>query len=215
MTLHVARPFAIPLTVSKPRLVAHARRMAEFARLYAAALPGIPAGEVAAFADLAPLALAVSHARDLGVVAVDGESIRRAAWPGSQDATRLKAALAADAPRYQPGRNLGRCPMRGTRGGKCNERGRNQTRWVTDVASGAWEWREMCDLHLPAAVERAEAAPDPAPNRGGVLATVFPEVEIGDWYRWAKPDWAEPGRAVVEPAVPVARPALRLVDGAG
>jgi hypothetical protein len=187
--------------------------MAEFGRLYAAALPAIPRSEVAAFADLAPLALVVSHARDLGVVAVDGESIRRAAWPGSSDATRMKAALAADAPRFEPGRNYGRCPMRGTRGGKCNERGRNQARWVTDVASGAWEWREMCDLHLPAAVERAAGAPDPAANRGGVLAAAFPEVEIGDWYRWAKPDWAEPGQPVVEPPPPSARPVLRLVDG--
>lgn len=215
MTLHVARPFAVPLTVSKPRLVAHARRMAEFGRLYAAALPVIPRGEAAAFADLAPLAVSLSHVRDLGLGGKDGESLRRAAWPGSQDAARMRAALAADAPRYQPGRNLGRCPMRGTRGGKCNERGRNRSRWVTDVASGAWEWREMCDLHLPAAVERAAGAPDPAANRGGALAAAFPEVEIGDWYRWALPDWAEPDRAVVEPTAPAVRPVLRLVDGAG
>lgn len=215
MTLHVARPFDIPLTIGKPRLVAHARRIAELGRLYAAALPAIPRGEVPAFADLIPLAVAISHVKDLGIGAKDGASLRRAAWPESTGPDRMRAALAADAPRFEPGRAWGRCPMRGTRGGKCNERGRNQARWVTDPESGVWEWREMCDLHLPAAVERAEAAPVPAPNRGGVLAAVFPEVNVGDWYRWAMPGWTEGGRPAAEPAPVTGRPALRLVDGAG
>lgn len=216
MSLHVVRPFDISLTTSKPRLVAHARRVAALGRAYASALPAIPGSEQAAFADVMPLGVALSHVRDLGIGANTGTAVCLAAFPGSTDKTRMHAACAADAPRFQPGRNWGRCPMLGSRGGKCNERGRNQTRWVVDLESGVWEWREMCDMHLPVAQERAATAPAPASNQGGVLAAVFPDVHIGDWYRWARPGWAEDGQPAPAPTPAVGeRPALRLVDGAG
>lgn len=212
MTLYEVRQVDIPLTVSKPRLVAHARRVAELMRLFQAALPAIPRTEVAAFSDVVPLGVGISHARDIGVLGTAGSDIRRAVWPGSADASRMRAALSADAPRFEPGRAWGRCPMRGSRGGKCNERGRNQTRWITNTETGEWEWREMCDLHLPTAQERAAAAPPARPNRGGVLLAAFPEVNIPKWYEWARPGWTEDGRPAPEPAVGE-RPSFRLVIG--
>lgn len=216
MTLHVVRPFDIPLTTSKPRLVAHARRVAELARVYSAALPAIPWGEQAAFADVVPFGIGLSQARDLGVLPMSVQAIHTAAWPGETTAARMRAAMEADAPRFEPGRAWDRCPMHGSRGGKCNERGRNQTKWVVDLESGVWEWREMCDMHLPVALERAADAPPPASNRGGVLAAVFPDVCVDDWYRWARPGWTEDGRPEPVPAPVVGeRPVLRLVDGAG
>lgn len=212
MTLYEVRQINIPLTVSKPRLVAHARRIAELTRLYAAALPAIPRSDTEAFADVIPLGVALSHVRDLGIGSKNGTALQRAAWPGSGDASRMRGALSADAPRYHAPYAHGRCPIPGSRGGKCNERGRNHTRWVTNTETGEWEHREMCDTHLPAARARLEAAPDPAPNRGGVLLAAFPEVNIPDWYRWARPEWIEHGRPAPAPVVGE-RPTLRLVAG--
>lgn len=216
MSLHVVRPFDIPLTTSKPRLVAHARRVAELARAYSAALPAIPRSEQEAFADVMPLGVALSHVRDLGIGPNTAAAVSLAAFLTATDLARMHAAFTADAPRYQPPATYGRCPVPGSRGGKCNERGRTGARWVTDVATGVWERREMCDLHLPVAAERVEAAPAPASNRGGVLAAVFLELNISKWYRWAVPGWTEDGQPEPVPAPVVGeRPVLRLVDGAG
>ncbi len=210
MTLYEVRQVEIPLTIGVPRLAAHARRIAELTRLYTAALPGIPGGDLTAFADMFPLGVGISWARDLGVVGCEGAEVRRAVWPGSPDTARMAAALSADAPRYESWSYPGRCPLRGSRGGKCNERGRNRMQWVTDMETGEWEHREICDMHLPVARERLAAAPSPPPNRGGVLLAAFPDLNIPKFYQWARPTWTEDGRPAAEPAVGE-RPALRLV----
>lgn len=212
VALYAVPTIEIPLTLDHRRLVAHARRLAELTRAYTAALPRIPPREQPAFADLPPLGVGLSWAADLGVIELRTPVVRKMVWPGSPSAERMKAAVAADVPRYEPSwRSWGDCPVPGSRGGKCHERGRTNTRWVTDLATGVWEWRQMCDMHLPIALSRQEEAPPAAPNRGGVLAEVFPDLNVPNMYEWARPgktDFTAPRTPAV--AEPGRRPTLRL-----
>lgn len=99
MTLYeVPGPVDIPLTISKPRLAAHARRVADLARLFTAALPAIPDSEQAAFADIIPLGVSLSHARDLGIIPLNTRAgfRGRLRWWGSPRRSGWSAAPTPD-----------------------------------------------------------------------------------------------------------------------
>ncbi len=224
--LYEVREFDIPLTVNHATVVAHARRVAALYRLFMAARPAKTSRYRGAetYGAIVPLCIAMSHVVDLHISPVDGKPvgriisgqlIRQAVWPASVDAQPMHDVVAMDAPVYEPPNTYGRCPVKGSRGGNCNERGRTGAEWVTDAATGEWERREMCDLHLPIAKERRKAAPTPAPNRGGLLAAAFSELDVTAMYRWAVPGWQPAGteQAPEAPPMDAVRPTLRLVLG--
>lgn len=211
--LRLARPMQVPVSTDKLRLARHAQRVADltFHVQHQLSLPS-SAGSLRT-ASVLPLGIGISWYLDLRLIAGRGRELRLAVWPGSEDATPMRDAVTADLPRYQPPKSGGRCPVPGSRGGKCNERGRTYAHWVTDVTTGDYEVRQMCDMHLPLAKERLSQAPDPRANRGGVLLAVFPELDVHAIYRWARPDWREPGTSPVVTDAPPVRPALMVVRG--
>lgn len=215
--LYEVKPFQVPLATDHVRLVQHAQRIATLTEAYAAALPLIPLRERQVYADVMPLGVAMSWGIDLRLLHPGGvltwKILRDAAWPGSNDFARMRAAVAADAPRYEAGNDWARCPVRGSRGGVCHERGARTERWVTNLETGDWVHRDVCDLHRPIAVQRREASPEPAPNRGGVLAAVFPEADLPYLYGWAMPHWKPPAEVVERPAGEPVRREFRLVLG--
>lgn len=216
--LYEVKPFEVPLATDHARVVRHAQRVAAFVEAYSAMSPRIcDYADRAAYADLPPLAVALSWGVDLGRLRDGGgelplSAVRKAAWPGSPNKERLAAALSADAPRYEAPSSHARCPVRGSRGGVCHERGARSDRWVTNLETGEWERRHVCDLHRPIAAARREQAPEPAPNRGGVLAQVFWDIDMVSLYRWACPHWVPPGHQEPPADVPVRRE-FRLVLG--
>lgn len=232
MTLHEVREFQIPLTVDHAAVVRHARRVARIGRVFAAAAEP-PSGDRYAYRTpyrhVVSLALAMAIAIDLRLDPRDGsrlrvrrvrtEAILRAVWPAATDFTPMRDVIALDRPQYEAGYG-GRCPVPGSRGGKCNESGRTRTPWVTDRDAGEWEWREMCDMHRPQALAVQAECPSPRPNRGGFLAAVFPDLDMDYLYEWAHPGWKRTSNPVPapelpapEPPVPAHRPVLRLVPG--
>jgi hypothetical protein len=222
--LHEVREFDLPLTVDHAAVVAHARRVAHISRAFPTVQPAradryvyrTPYGHIVSFA------LALALAVDLRLDPRDGRRLPpgrlkagpvvQAVWPAATDATPMRDVVALDRPQYQADEG-GRCPIPGSRGGKCNERGRRRTRWVTNSETGDWEWRDVCDLHRPRAAAVQASCPEPPPNRGGFLDLVFPDLDTDAVYAWAHPGWTRtPGRVVDPPPVGV-RPTLRLVLG--
>lgn len=201
--VEVRPPLRVPAGLPPSVLLAHARRVADLTRAVAVAWPATPLYERSRerWVDVLALGVGLSWAHDLGLIEPDLDGwwslrrIREAVWPVGAGVGRAKAALDLDAPRFDPrwGYAVDRhCPVPGPRGGRCVNRNRQTTRWVTDLETGVWEFREVCPLHWDEVRRRAIDAPVPQPNRGGVLAAVFPEIDVTALYRWARPQWQEP-----------------------
>lgn len=210
--LREVKPFTVPPRIPQPKAAAHAARVAELTRAWALAYPRFHGRDQQAFAELLPFGIGLSWWLDAGLIPTGNtRAICEAVWPAGWG-HRPKEAMSADAPRYEAPIAWDRCPVPGPRGGECRESYPNWTRWITDAETGEWEQRQVCRRHLDVARGRANRAPDPAPNRGGVLAAVFPEIDTDALYRWAQPHWTPPGQPV--PPDPVlSKPLLRLVIG--
>jgi hypothetical protein len=220
----VPDPVTIPLDIDRVKVITHARRVAHLTTAWSRAVVGLREHGMAAMAAIMPIGIALSQAIDLDRVGtleagrLTTDEVRAAAFPASPKTRRFREAIAADAPRYEPPDRFQRvCPVGGPRGGRCPGPLRH-TRWVTDTSTGAWEWREVCEAHQDIVRQRANTSPDPAPNRGGVLAEVFPDVDMDVIYAWARPGWTpagdpEGGVDVVD--VVASRGAFRLIVGGG
>jgi hypothetical protein len=195
-------------------LVTHARRVADLTRLVILS-PLRSLTKRATLADLIALGVAFSQAVDLGIIESDPlnwREVSRVAFPAGGRNRRFREAIHADTPHYEASRTYGAgCPISGPRGGRCTGKNAQPCKWVTDMETGAWEYRDLCPEHEPIAFARHRDAPLPAANRGGILADVFPEWDMDSTYKYVTPAW-EP--AVGLPAMgDVLRPKLRVVAG--
>lgn len=222
--LREVRALEVPLHVPHDSAVAYAQRTADLTRLWTIGLPQVTPSERGPWGDVLALGIAMAMHADLGVVQPEGEeslawALVRAVWPGAPNSgmARAREALNVDAPRYQPPNTYlehgSRCPVEGPRGGTHRGSGPagRHVRWVTDMATGAWEDREVCGDHLDVARLRAIGAPDPAPNRGGLLLAVFSDsYNVEAMYRSVREHWVPPNEP--QPPDPVlSKPVLTVV----
>jgi hypothetical protein len=77
--------------------------------------------------------------------------------------------------------------------------------------TGDWVLAMVCPAHRPQVDAARIAAPTPPPNRGGILARVFPEWDLDGLYGWADDRYTATGEVLG--ANPVKRPRLRVIDG--
>lgn len=193
-------PVEIPAGVDRMRVVAHARRVAHLTRAWGVAAAGMQSRDLEVYGAVMPIGIALSWAVDLGAIPIESgqltfADVRAAAFPGRPEALVFRAAVAADAPRYEPPVSLEQTP-RGCPGSGRHQGHRRVVKWVGDIETGAWEWREVCGAHVDIARQRSHQSPDPAPNRGGVLAAVFPEINLDVVYAWARSGWTPAGDPV-------------------
>ena len=195
-------------------LLAHARRTAELTRAVSMATRLTRPSERRAVGDILILGIALSQCVDLGIIgggSANWRDLNPVAFPAGNRANRFREAIRADTPRYEAPWARGRCPISGPRGGACRERHAQPRKWVTDLTTGAWEYRDICATHEGIAFARHRDSPEPPPNRGGVLAAAFPEYDIDATYAYVTPTW-DP--AIGIPAMgDVRRPKLRVVAG--
>jgi hypothetical protein len=171
------------------------------------------------YADLLALGIALSQAVDLGIIGTPGEVNWRDVWPHAfptgrmrRSGCRFREAIALDTPRYRA-EYRGGCPVEGPRGGTCRNPHSRAQKWVTNLVTGDYEYREICQEHSEVAFQRYLKAPTPAHNRGGILLAVFDEHDMQGTYKYVTPAW-DPAAGLPEVLRP-ARPKLRLVVGGG
>jgi hypothetical protein len=215
---NLAEITSAPKVCSDPRaLKAHTERIIHLTRETSAVAHHASARE--RWVDVFALGVALSWSVDLRIIG-DGESNWRNIWPHAFPTgrrsdfgdCRFREAIHLDTPRYEAAWSRGAgCPGSGPRGGKCREKPTPLRKWVTNLNTGDWEHREICATHQALAFERHRDSPDPQPNRGGVLAAVFPEYDMDATYRYVTPEYVA-GAVPASPRV-VARPKLSLVVG--
>jgi hypothetical protein len=211
--LTVAETFdvTIPAETSHKQLLTHARRVTSLTAELSTVTYRLNHSDAEGFQRLAPVGIAMSQALDLGLgTEPDTRWISQAAFPAHPGAW-FRAAIRFDVPRYHPGRGQWRCPFPGPRGGKCRNPRRTGAKVVTDPVTGDWAWHDVCSEHRPLADAGLRAAPAPPPNRGGILARVFPEWDLDGLYQWANDRYDPAGIPVgADTSRP---PKLRVLDG--
>lgn len=208
----------VPVNLDQSSARVHACRVSDLMREVSAATRIAESREREGFADLLALGIALSQAVDLGIIGAPGGINWREVWPHAFPTGRTKRfggcrfreAIRLDTPRYHAEHKTS-CPVPGPRGGACHAPRTRSTKWVTNLQTGAYEYREICPAHQQVAFQRHLDAPAPATNRGGILAAVFAEYDMGATYRYVNPKW-EPQVGLPD-AIPMGRPKLEMVVG--
>lgn len=214
----IAAPI-VPVNLEPSSGRRHARRVRDLMREVSAASHRAEPHERGDYADLLALGVALSQAVDLGVIGTPGEINWSAVWPHAfptgrmrRSSCRFREAIALDTPRYKADYRRG-CPVEGPRGGTCRGSGSRAQKWVTNLVTGDYTYREVCRDHTDVAFQRHLNAPTPPHNRGGILLAVFDEYDLDATYKYVTPAW-DPGDGLPEVLRPT-KPKLRLVVGGG
>lgn len=169
--------------------------------------------------DLLAIGLALAAMRDLKTIPSDWDAVANAALGKSRRRYAFRDAIRSDVRRY----DVDSDPEAGSRwGGKCGAPmqrregpcGQQSTRrsLITDPDTGRQQWLSACTRHADwftaEAARHKKAASgvepiDPPANTGGVLERHLPELKWDKIYRWARPDWQEPGERVERPKLVV------------
>lgn len=116
---------------------------------------------------------------------------------GGRGVQWVRDTIRHDIPRWEPDPDDWRnatCPVRGPRGGACHRPRRGDLRAI-DPANGTWHTVRPCQRHFAQVHANCQAlrqrwiangAPDPKPNHGGVLPTLW-DADWDHMYRWADP----------------------------
>lgn len=205
----------VPPEIPHDALLAHARRVALLVAVHGQTVEplDVDPGSRSAWHDVVSVGVGLSVVVDLHVPVEDSTS-QGSRWAKASGlrGSRFRAAVKADVPRYEPPRHYWDCPVTGPRGGKCPspQWRRSIGKYVTDPATGVFVWAQICRDHWDEVAAAANAAPDPLPNRGGVLARVFPEWNLDLAYQWAEPRY-RPGTQIPGVRDYTGPPRLRLI----